>query len=246
MSWTYGIHAVETLLKDNPEQIAEVWLLSSRRPGPARQRLRELAENEGVRFRVAKEGAFTRALGDVNHQGVAARVREFDYADATELLALEGPGLILALDEVQDPHNLGAIIRSAAALGARGVVIPRHRAAGVTATVRKVSAGGTERIPVAQVTNLSRFLEDARAANYWNYATMLSDQATPLHKFDFADRAVIVMGSENSGVRKGVLKHCDAQVYLPMRGVQSLNVSVATGVFAYEWVRQMGQNGREF
>lgn len=236
MSWVWGIHAVESLLTDSPETVEEVWVVKARKPGRARERVLDAARSQRVRFRLVEDGALRRAVGDVTHQGVAARTAEFSYADPETLL---GPGdaLVLVLDGVQDPHNLGAILRTACALGVRGVVIPKHRAVGVTPTVRKVAVGAEQRIPVAQVTNVSRFLERAADAGFWRYAAMV-DEGERLQELAFPERAVLVMGSEGSGVRRNVRAHCDGAVTLPLEGMESLNVSVATGVMVYEWRRQ--------
>lgn len=240
MSWTYGIHAVETLLESSPDVVEELWLVKSRKPGKARERLRDRARALGVRFRMVDDGQLRRALGDVVHQGVAARTAEFRYAEPEALLEREGSGLILVLDGVQDPHNLGAIVRTAAGLGVAGVVIPRHRAVGVTPTVRKVATGAEQRVSIARATNLARFLEASADAGYWRYAAVVGE-GERLGSRAFAERAVIVMGSESKGVRPNVASKCDARVTLPMASVESLNVSVAAGIFAWEWAREHGR-----
>lgn len=237
MPWTYGIHAVETVLTSEPESVQEVWLVKSRRPSAPRSRVRELAEARGVRFRLVNDQQLRGAVGDVVHQGVAARVDDFAYAEAEPLLAEPGAGMLVVLDEVQDPHNLGAVLRTARGLGARGVVIPRHRSASVTATVRKVAAGAASTLPVARVANLSRFLEDAREAGWWAYAGVAEGGAVP-SSVELADRALLVLGSEQKGVRPSVLEKCDVPVTLPIEGVESLNVSVAAALLMYEWSRQ--------
>lgn len=235
MSWVWGIHAVESLLAESPESVQEVWVVRARKPGKARERVLEGAKEVGIRFRMVDDAAMRRVVGDAVHQGVAARTAEFKYAEPSELF-VSGPSLIAVLDGVQDPHNLGAILRTACALGCTGVVIPRHRAVGVTATVRKVAVGAEQRIPVAQVTNLARFLEEAAEAGYWRYAAMV-DEGSRLESVAFADRSVIVLGSEGSGVRRNVRAHCDEAVTLELSGVESLNVSVAAALMLYEWRR---------
>ncbi len=236
MPWTWGVHAVETVLREAPDQVMELWLVQSRRPGEARTRVRSVAEQAGVRFRLVTDAQLRAAVGDVAHQGVAARVSDFEYADEDTLLALEGPCLLVALDEVQDPHNLGAIIRTACGLGASGVVIPRHRSASVTPAVRKVSAGATSRLPVARVTNLSRFLAQARDRGFWVYGAVV-DGGERVPGVALADRAVLVVGSEGAGLRRGVREQCDVVVTLPSGGVESLNVSVAAALLIWEWAR---------
>lgn len=236
MAWTFGIHPVETLLTTAPDSVQEVWVVQSRKPGAARVRIVDTARNAGVRFRFVNDQQLRGAVGDVFHQGVAARVSEFSYASAETLVHPEGPGLIVVLDEVQDPHNLGAVIRSAAALGARGVVIPRHRAVGVTPTVIKVSAGAAGTLPVVQVVNVRQFIESTREHGWWSYAAVIGE-GEPLWGVSWGDRVILVLGSEGAGVRAGVRDACDGAVTLPMSGVQSLNVSVAAGVFMYEYAR---------
>jgi 23S rRNA (guanosine2251-2'-O)-methyltransferase len=240
MAWVYGIHAVEELLEGEPGHVQEIWIVRSRKPGPARERVRTAAELQGVRFRMVDDAQLQRVVGDVKHQGVAARVAEFVYAEAETVLAAEGPAVVLVLDEVQDPHNLGAILRTAAGLGAAGVVIPRHRSASVTAAVRKVAVGAEQRIPVAQVTNLARFLEDARKAGFWIYG-MVADGAESLGGASLAERTVFVMGSEGRGIRPNVAARCDVALRIPMGDLESLNVSVAAGIALWEWRR--GKNG---
>jgi len=237
MSWAYGAHTVESLLRESPESVEELWLVRSRKPSPARERVRALAERERVRVREVEDAALGRALGDVAHQGIAARVGEFSYADAPTLLKVDGPSVILVLDEVQDPHNLGAVIRSAAAFGVQGIVIPRHRSAAVTPTVRKVAVGAERRVPIAQVVNCTRFIEDAKAAGFWVYGAVV-DAPTPLWSTDFSEKSVLVVGSEGRGVRPSVAAACDMTVGIPMVAAESLNVSVAAGVLLYEWRRR--------
>ncbi len=237
MGWAYGIHAVEGLLKGSPERIQEIWLVKSRRPGPARQRLRTLAEESGVRFRMVGDAQLRRAVGEVTHQGVGARVSDFAYADATTLLDAAGPALVVVLDEVQDPHNLGAVIRSALGLGASGIILPKHRSVGVTPAVSKVAVGAETSLPVAQVTNLARFLEHAREAGFWVYGATASGSEA-LGQVEFAERTVLVLGSERRGIRPNVASRCDVEVAIPLGEIESLNVSVAAGILMWEWARQ--------
>lgn len=236
MGWTYGIHAVETLLGERPEDVQEVWFVRSRKPGRARERVREMVEKVGVRFRIVDDRSVTKAVGDVTHQGVIARIADFEYADAAALLAVEGPATLVVLDEVQDPHNLGAIIRTCAGLEAAGVIIPRHRSASVTAAVRKVAVGAEQRVPVAQVTNIARFLEASQEAGFWSYA-FAADGDEQLGSLEMSDRAVLVLGSEGRGVRRNVGAKCDVSVAIPMGEMESLNVSVAAGIALWEWRR---------
>lgn len=236
-SWTFGIRAVESAIESAAVDVEELWIQSAAF-GTARARVWAQAEAAGLRIREVDAGRLERLLGDdANHQGVAARLTAFTYADVDEVLGKEGPQLIVVLDEVQDPHNLGAILRSAVGLGASAVVIPKHRAVGVTPTVRKVSTGAAEKIPVVRATNLARFLEQAQAAGFWIYGTVV-DEGEALDQVEFSDRAVLVMGSEGSGMRPLIRRGCDRLIHLPIDGVESLNVSVACGIFLYAWRRQ--------
>ncbi len=179
------------------------------------------------------------------HQGAVAVVGPYPYVDVDDLLAAAeagpGPALLVALDSVQDPHNLGAIVRSAHVLGAHGVIVPRDRASGVTATVTKVSAGATEHLAIAQVTNLARTLAELRDAGLWRVALAAGKDTTPLYELDASLPLCLVLGAEGSGIRPLVARHCDFHCEIPMSptsGVGSLNVSVAAGIALYEIVRQ--------
>jgi 23S rRNA (guanosine2251-2'-O)-methyltransferase len=245
MSWTTGIHAVETALEEKTDEVAELWLVQSSNPGPARRRLKRKAEDLQLDIRMVSDDQMRRAVGDVHHQGVAARVDEFEYADEAAVYAEQGKSsLIIALDGVQDPHNLGAVLRSACALGADAVVIPKHRAAPVTPAARKVSTGASERIPVAMVTNMAKFLGRAKEEGYWIYGTVV-EGGELLGSVEFADRTVLVFGSEANGVRRGVKSRSDMEVTLSLEEMESLNVSVAAGIFMYEWRSQHGPGSQE-
>lgn len=237
MPWVYGIQAVEGLLRDEPERVQEVWIVRSRRPGAARERLREQVLDKGLRFRMVEGSQLERALeSDAVHQGVAARVAEMAYADPLE--CLEPPeverSLIVVLDRVQDPRNLGSIIRSSAAFGAKAVVVPRHRSAGLTPAAVKAAAGGLSRVEVARATNLVRFLEDAKSQGYW-VCTTAADGEETASGLAWPSRCVLVLGAEGDGVRRGIEAVSDLRVRLPMVGMESLNVAVAAGIFLHAW-----------
>jgi 23S rRNA (guanosine2251-2'-O)-methyltransferase len=175
--------------------------------------------------------------GSDGHQGVCAEADPFPYAGATELLARRDP-LLVALDEVTDPQNLGAVARSAECAGATGVVIPERRAAEVTAAVCKASAGAVEHLPIARVRNLADFLLEARSAGAWSYGAdgeARVSYASP----DYRGTVVLVMGSEGSGLRPRVARSCDQLIALPLRGrIGSLNVNAAAAAMLYEITRQ--------
>jgi 23S rRNA (guanosine2251-2'-O)-methyltransferase len=178
--------------------------------------------------------------GSRDHQGVALEVPEYPYVDPDDLL---GGDLLVVLDEVSDPHNLGAVARSALAAGAAGLVVPRHRAAHVTPAAVKASAGALEHLPVAQVANVTRFLEDAKKAGFWVYGAA-GQGAAGYTGLDLQDRVVLVLGAEGRGLRPLVARTCDALAAIPMRPpVESLNVSVAAALFLFEAVRQRAARG---
>ena len=176
-------------------------------------------------------------IGNSDHQGIAAHVDPFPYIDGDELLAIERP-LIIALDGVSDPRNLGAIVRSAECAGADGLVVPRHGSAPVTAAVAKASAGAVEHLPIAIVPNLADWLHRAKRPGLWTYAAA-ADAQMAYTDGDYRDGCIFVLGAEGSGVRPRVQTACDAIVSLPLAGkISSLNVSVTAGILLFEAVRQ--------
>jgi 23S rRNA (guanosine2251-2'-O)-methyltransferase len=179
----------------------------------------------------------TELAGTRDHQGVIARVEPFRYADAFELAA--GEPLLVALDQVTDPRNLGAVIRSADGAGATGVVLPAHNSARVTPAVARSSAGAVEHLPVAVVPNLSRYLKEIKGPKLWVWAA--DTGGTPMGEADLAGGLALVFGAEGKGIRPLVRKTCDGAVSIPLAGqVESLNVSVAAAVLLYEARRQRG------
>ncbi len=185
---------------------------------------------------VSAEEIEERAESD-GHQGVCALVDPYPYADAAELLRLPDP-LLIALDEITDPQNLGAICRTAEAAGATGVIIPERRAAEVTPAVCKASAGAVEHLPIARVRNLADFLVDAKTAGCWVYGAS-ADAATAYDQPDYTGGVVAVLGAEGKGLRQRVASMCDDLVALPLRGrIESLNVSATAAVLLYEMLQQ--------
>ena len=173
------------------------------------------------------------------HQGVAARVGPYPYSSLKEILATTEP-LVIVLDSVTDPHNLGAVLRAADGAGASGVVLPKDRAVGVTSAAVKASAGASEHVPVARETNLRRALEKMKEAGMWVYA-LEEAEATAYTDLELSGPVAFVLGSEGRGIRRLVREGCDGAVSIPMRGaVSSLNVSVAAAVLLYEALRQRG------
>lgn len=238
----YGLHAVRFMLARHPERVLRVQLAAQRHDPQARL-IEELARSHARPLERVAAGALRARLGEVAHQGVAAEVSPLPAWSEDELLAaLAGAKtpLLLALDGVQDPHNLGACLRSADACGALAVVVPRDRAASLTPAARKVAAGAAETTPVVTVTNLARALRLLKDAGLW----IVGADATAQRSAEAADLrrpTVLVLGGEGSGLRQLTRQTCDLLVRLPQRGsVESLNVSVAAGMLLYEALRQRG------
>jgi 23S rRNA (guanosine2251-2'-O)-methyltransferase len=236
----YGLHAVQSLLQRHPERVLEL-RLSQRRDDPRVRAIEALAHEHGVRVLRVDAQVLHQALGEVAHQGVAADVLPlipWSEDDLVGALAQASNPLVLALDGVQDPHNLGACLRSADACGALAVVVPKDRAAHLSPVVRKVAAGAAETVPLVTVTNLVRTLKLLKQAGLWVTG---ADGNAPLAaaEVDFTGGTVLVLGAEGAGLRQLTRQNCDHLVSLPRLGsVESLNVSVAAGMLLYEVVRQ--------
>jgi 23S rRNA (guanosine2251-2'-O)-methyltransferase len=182
----------------------------------------------------------TRIAGSPDHQGIVAEVDAYPYADADRLLEADD-ALIVALDQIQDPHNLGAVCRSAEAAGAAGLVIPDRRAAAVTPAVAKASAGAVEHLPIACVRNLADWLQQAKESGAWIYGAEANAEA-PYSQTDLSGKVVLVLGSEGKGLRPRVAGVCDKLISIPVRGrVASLNVAAAAAAVLFEAVRQRGR-----
>lgn len=244
--WIHGLHAVTAALKYEPERLHGLWVERQRRDGRI-QALLDQASTQGVAVHPVDRAELDRLSGGVRHQGVIARLaivtqRSYDEADLLELLAaLEGVPLLLVLDGVQDPHNLGACLRSAAAAGVHAVIAPADRAAGLNATVRKVACGAAEIVPFVPVTNLARTLRTLQEQGVWLVGAAGEADAS-LYEVDFTVPTAIVLGAEEKGLRRLTREICDRLARIPMveSGVESLNVSVATGIFLFEARRQRG------
>jgi 23S rRNA (guanosine2251-2'-O)-methyltransferase len=236
----YGVHPVRVLLQRHPERVVSV-RLADKRDDPRVREIEELARRHGRAVQRIDAHALKQTLGEVAHQGVVAEIlplplwSEDDLLDA--LQSAKNP-LLLALDGVQDPHNLGACLRTADACGALAVIVPRDRAAQLTPTVRKVAVGAAETTPVVAVTNLVRTLKLLKEASLWVVGAD-TEGAKPAHEADLTGGTVLVLGAEGSGLRHLTQQTCDWMVRLPQLGtVESLNVSVAAGMLLYEAVRQ--------
>jgi 23S rRNA (guanosine2251-2'-O)-methyltransferase len=238
----YGLNPVRELLRAASTEVSELWLAEGGTRGAAFAELERLARAAGAKVRAAPRPKLDRLAGTDRHQGVVAVVAEFRYADLDGLLARAGesgrPPLLVVLDGVEDPHNLGAVVRSAHALGAHGVVIPKDRAVGVTAAVAKASAGAVERCAIARVTNVTKCLEELKEAGVWSVA-LAADGERPLAALDLRGPAALVLGSEGEGIRPLVRKTCDFSAHIPMMGeLDSLSVSASAAVALYEAARQ--------
>jgi 23S rRNA (guanosine2251-2'-O)-methyltransferase len=228
----YGRRAVREALR-GPREVRELWV--SERALKAEPWLNE--PGLGARHRVMAERDLSELAGTRDHQGVVAAVEPYRYADGYELAGVENP-LLVCLDQVTDPHNLGAVIRSAEGAGATGVIVPAHGSARVTAAVCRASAGAVEHVRLAVVPNLARFLGDVKRADLWVYGAS-GDEGTPMWSADLSGGAAFVFGAEGRGLRPLVRRTCDALVSIPLAGkVESLNVSVAAGILLYEAKRQ--------
>lgn len=193
--------------------------------------------DEGPRPRIRRERELTEAAGSPEHQGVVAWCEPYPYADAWDLASVERP-LLCCLDQVTDPRNLGAVVRSAAGAGATGVVLPAHGAAVVTAAVCRASAGAVEHLPVAVVPNLARYIGEVKGERLWAYAAA-ADGEVRVWDLDLRDGVALVFGAEGKGVRPLVRRACDATVAIPLAaGIESLNVGVAAAVTLFEARRQ--------
>jgi 23S rRNA (guanosine2251-2'-O)-methyltransferase len=237
-----GIHAVHTALKHGADRIDSLWFDSGRKDRRLRQLL-EQARSAGVRPQISDKAALDRMTGGANHQGVVAHGEmpaSLGESALDELLGgLEVPPLLLVLDGVTDPHNLGACLRTADGAGVHAVVAPRDRAGGLTPVVCKVASGAAETVPFVQVTNLARTLRYLQDTHRVFVVGAAGEADTELFRADLTGSLAIVMGAEGEGMRRLTRETCDQLVRLPMAGqVESLNVSVAAGVCLYEAVRQ--------
>lgn len=235
----HGFHAVTARIRQNADSVIEVYLDAQRRDARARDLLK-LAEKEGVRIIAADGKRLDGLTGHARHQGVAARVnatqRVLHLDDVLETLT--EPALLLVLDGVQDPHNLGACLRSADAFGVHAVIAPKDRAVGLNATVEKVACGAAETVPYITVTNLARTLRELKERDIWVVGADGTAE-TELTGFRHTGALAWVLGAEGEGLRRLTRETCDELVRIPMLGsVESLNVSVSTGICLYEARRQ--------
>jgi 23S rRNA (guanosine2251-2'-O)-methyltransferase len=241
----YGLHAVREALKAGARPLQRILVV---RTDKQFADIVQLARARRVPVHVQPLASLDRLVPGGRHQGVVAYTAAKAYQSEESILELAAarnePPLLVILDGVEDPHNLGAVLRTAEGAGVHGVFIPERRAAGLTSVVAKVSAGAVDHIPVARVTNTVRLIESLKAAGIWIYG--VEPNATKLFtEVDLRGPVGLVFGGEGKGLRPGVLQHCDERIRIPMKGrVQSLNVSASAAVMLFEAVRQRSLSGR--
>lgn len=233
----YGINPIREFLQADPASFEEI-IIARGRGGKEIEEISRLAIAAGVKLTVKGREELEQRVGRVSHQGVIGFLVGFSYASLEEVMANRRPEMagdvVVLADEVMDPHNLGAIIRTAYLMGANGVVIPARRASAVTATVIKTSAGAVRYLPVAKETNLVRVVEVLKERGYWVYATE-AGAAKSLEEMEFGEKVALIVGSEGRGIRRLLREKADFLFSVPMIGkVNSLNVSVATGIVMYK------------
>ena len=235
--WIYGFHAVEAAL--NAGEVERLWLAQERANDVRLQGIRHLADKRGIVLEIEPAQALARRCRSEQHQGVLARALPASPRDWQAFAAqLPADALLLMLDGVTDPHNLGACLRSAEAAGVNAVLLPKDNACAITATVRKAAAGAASRVPVFFLTNLARSLADLQKRNFW-VAGLAGESEQSVYAADLRGPLVVVLGSEEKGMRRLIREYCDYLLRIPMQGqIESLNVSVATAIVLFEARRQ--------
>lgn len=240
----YGIHAIKAILNTRPMDAKALFVQSyDDHQNTDHADIIALARSLGVSVQNAQKDSLTELCGSTQHQGVvlSARLRAMSDESMLDEFVERDNAVFLILDQITDPHNFGACLRTASAMGVTAVIVPRHQSVGLTPTVAKVSVGGAESVPVVAVTNLARTLEKLKSAGVFVFGTALDETAKPLQACDFGGKVAIVMGSEGDGMRRLTAELCDTLVYIPMIDnpdrPQSLNVSVATGMVLWEVFR---------
>jgi rRNA methylase, putative, group 3 len=245
----YGRHAVQAAIAGE-RSIHRLWVIPRLRYAPDFLPLIDLAKQGGAVVEEVDVQRLNQITGNGKHQGIAVQVAAYRYWELEDLVAqakqVSNAPVLLVADGITDPHNLGAIARTAEAIGAQGLIIPQRRAVGVTSTVSKVAAGALDFLPVARVVNLNRCLEFLKEQGFWVYGTV-ADKGEPLYRVNFSGAIAIVVGAEDTGVSLLVQKHCDVLVSIPLAGkTPSLNASVALGMTLYEVFRQKWLNTLSF
>jgi 23S rRNA (guanosine2251-2'-O)-methyltransferase len=243
MSVLAGIHAVAEALTACPERIERICVERGQR-NPRVQEVIKEAQQKHVRISFEEKSWLDRKAEGMRHQGILCYAAEMDAYDSEEILdRAKSPGLLVVLDGVEDPHNLGAILRSAEAAGADGVFLPRHRSAGLSAAAVKASAGAASHIKVARVANLAQLIESLKKRGYWVVGLDAASDL-PIWKLDLSGPTALILGNEGSGLHRLVREKCDFTASLPIHGnVSSYNVSVAAGIALYEVLRQRAPRG---
>jgi 23S rRNA (guanosine2251-2'-O)-methyltransferase len=234
----FGIHAVESALRRHPERVLQLWVQSGRRDKRMQAVLR-LADRQGVSVETCSRDVLQKKSADNRHQGVVAKMRidKHSQPDLEEILARQDL-LLLVLDGVQDPHNMGACLRSADASGADAVIVSKNRSPGLTPVVRNVASGAAETTPFIQVSNLARLLQQLKDNDVWVVGAA-GEASISLYDSTASNRMAVVMGAEGQGLRRLTRESCDELIHIPMQGhVESLNVSVATGICLFEYRRK--------
>lgn len=236
----YGIHAINAVLEKEPQRIVEVFMLKERQEKRLLTLVTQLEES-GISIQTVSKQWLDKQSENATHQGILARVkpgRQYQENDLLEIIEQSVMPLILILDGITDPHNLGACLRSADAAGVDAVIVPKDRSAQLTSIAKKVASGAAETVPLIRVTNLARTMRFLQEQNIWIVGTAGEADHT-LFQSKLTGRLAIVMGAEGDGMRRLTREHCDELVSIPMAGsVSSLNVSVATGICLFEAIRQ--------
>jgi len=238
--YVFGWHAVDAVLKREPERLQQVWIQTGRQDKRVKS-VTDALDGLGVRWKVVHRRELDERVSGV-HQGIVAAVAESREWTEDDLLAQlsssDKPPFLLVLDGVTDPHNLGACMRTADAVGVQAVIVPKDKSASLTPVARKVACGAAETVLFVRVTNLARFLRELKDLGVWLIGTA-GEADAGLYQADFKGPVALVMGAEGKGMRRLTREHCDQLINIPMQGhVDSLNVSVATGVCLYEALRQ--------
>lgn len=238
MSVLHGINAVTEAIKAHPERIERICVERGQK-NPRIQEIIELARKNHIRISFEEKPWLDRKAGGVRHQGILCFAAELAMQSAEDILAqAKSPGLVVILDGIEDPHNLGAILRSAEAAGTDGVFLPQHRSAALSAAVVTASAGAASHIKLARVTNIAQLIESLKKRGYW-VAGLDAAGSASIWEIDLTAPVVLILGSEGKGLHRLVRERCDFVVSLPIRGaVSSYNVSVAAGIALYETLRQ--------
>ena len=245
MATIFGLHATEHQIKTDSTRIIEVWLQQDKQKLSALKNVVQTLQKQGLRLQYVPKKTLDKMTDNGNHQGIVFRCKEQPHYDEHDLDILlknlarkKQKPLLLVLDGVKDPHNLGACLRSADAAGVHAVIIPKDRAVALTPVVHKVACGATQSVPLIQVTNLARHLNHLKQQGIWLIGTA-DEMSDTLYQTDVSGAIAWVMGAEEKGMRRLTREQCDVLVKIPMQGhVESLNVSVATGICLFESVRQ--------